>query len=484
MRTDHRIASGLQVEVSNPLQGFMSLAATAVDAFTVALLITDSDHGSFKVVAYHSLSALFDARVAIPLKSTVIGRMFTGALPIHNAYFDGDSSALGIYSGREPITAYMVSPVGKHGLLWVDTCRAYKFTAKHLKLISELAQTSAQLLELSHVMERNDLILKELELLRCILGGEPGDRTPEGDFFPEVVASLVRLGIADAALIATVKSDAKLCRIISCEGFSPLLKKGRLVRIRQGWIRWSLDKEAPVLISGSSGGERSLTIFHPGETIGFEVRSLAIIPWQGMDDMDHGVLVLANWKPSSHLEAGRKTWSAVAQAIGLAHKTAFQAMVIRKMIKYDGESGQLNEGCFRQEAGKAFSRVRDKKGNLFLLLAQITDMDELYMSLDHETVRSFLAAFTDKLRILTKRAFVMGKFMTGGFGLFIENMPRDEERVLTKNAQSILGAGQLRIDHRYVACTVRIATAAFPDECEDLQSLWEKAMERLRAPLA
>jgi len=147
--------------------------------------------------------------------------------------------------------------------------------------------------------------------------------------------------------------------------------------------------------------------------------------------------------------------------------------------KYDGESGLLSEGYFRHQTRIALSRVRDRKSNLFLLLVLIENMDELYLALDYSLVRRFLEVFAEKLRILTKRTCLTGKFMTGGFGLMVENLPSDEIRTVTKKAETILGSGRSVVDGNNIHYEVKLGTALFPDECSDLHGLWRKASESL-----
>lgn len=479
MRSDGRINQDHLSNNVNPLKSLMVLAASAVNALTVALIVLNDDRDKFIIIGFHSLSDHFISDAELPLTTSIQGNIFRRGVPVHEACFEGDSSTLGIYSEQESIMAYMAAPVGTRGVLWIDTRKAKSFSDNHLKILLGLARTAQNILELTERVSGHKWIEADLDLIRELLNEDFESTDSYADFFDIAVRLIVDRTKLDGALVAVVLPEKGLCRVLSCQGFSPILKKGRIIRIKQGWIQWALDKQNSVIISGLRGEERSLTIFHPGETIGFEPKSLAVIPWSGLDDCDHGVLVLASRKPSPRFEEGRQTWQFIGHLAGLIRTVSYYKKLIQGVRKYDGESGLLSEGYFRHQTRIAISRVRDRKSNLFLLLVLIENMDELYLALDYSLVRRFLEIFAEKLRILTKRTCLTGKFMTGGFGLMVENLPSDEIRTVTKKAETILGTGRSVVDGNNIHYEVKLGTALFPDECSDLHGLWRKASESL-----
>jgi hypothetical protein len=283
----------------------------------------------------------------------------------------------------------------------------------------------------------------------------------------------------DGVLVATTLPEKELCQITASAGFSPILTKGRLVRVRQGWVKWALEHNSAVIISGTRGDENALTIFHAGESVGFETHSLAVVPCSGPDDSNKGVLVLASKKANPALEEGRPTWQFLGSLSGLVMTVAHRDRLLQGVRKYDGESGLPSEGYFRHLTRLAVARERERKGNLVLLLALIVNMDELYLAHDHSSIRRFLETFSDKLLLLTKRTCFSGKFTTGGFGLLVENVPSDEMRGMMKKAESIMGSGTSVVEGTHFYYEVDFSVAHYPDDCADIHGLWGKALERL-----
>jgi len=475
----HTIPDAVQTDAGS-LERFMAIAAEAVDAHTAAVFLANPNRDQLRMAAFQSVSDRLISDATFPVPQSIPGGVFDRGVPVHEAYFAGDPSGLGMYySGQQPIMAYMAAPVGTKGLLWLDTRKVYRFTERHLKILLELARTAEDILGLteraSGLTRRGD----RLDLIQGLLPPNWQAMDPEGEFFDKVVRLLVKKGEFDGALLATILPERGLCQVKACDGFSPILTKGRFVRIRQGWVKWSLEHDSSVIISGLRGDERTLTIFHTGETMGFETKSLAVIPWCGPDDFNRGVLVLASKKTSPRLEEGKPTWQFLGSLAGLVRTVAHSDKLMHSVRKYDGESGLANEGYFRHLTRLALSRERERKGNLLLLLVSIVNMDELYLCHDHSRIRLFLETFTDKLLLLTRRKCVTGKFSTGGFGLFVENVPSDEIRAITKKAESIMGTGTSVIDGEHIYYEVESASAHYPDDCTDFHGLWTKALERL-----
>lgn len=465
---------------SGPLEGFAAVAADAVEALTAAIFLRDSTGDQLVVVAFHSNSDKFISDAKLSISNSVVGQIFSRGLPVHQPYIEGDLSALGIYhSGAGPIMAYMAAPVGTKGLLWLDTRKAYCFSGRHLRILLELAATAERILDIterSSGLNRRD---QELELLQSLLPPNWQVNDPEADFFDKMVQLLKEKIRLDGALVATTLAEKDLCQVTASAGFSPILTKDRPVRIRQGWVKWALEHDSAVIISGTRGDENALTIFHSGESVGFETRSLAVVPWAGPDDSAKGVLVLASKKANPLLEQGRPTWQFLGSLSGLVRTVAYRDRLLQGVRKYDGESGLPSEGYFRHLTRLSLAREREKKGNLVLLLVLIVNMDELYLAHDHFTVRRFLETFSDKLLLLTKRKCFSGKFTTGGFGLLIENIPSDEIRGIMKKAESIMGSGTSVVEGTHFYYEVDFASAHYPDDCADIHGLWATALERL-----
>ncbi len=294
-----------------------------------------------------------------------------------------------------------------------------------------------------------------------------------------MVRCLVEKWQLGGAVIGIKDPQRELLKIASCAGFSPLMERGRIVRIKQGWVNWALENDRMVIITGQRSGEGPLPLFHAGENLGFEVKALVVVPWCEIDELNRGVLALASRTSSQSLEDDRKVWLFVARMVSILRSVASRDAVVKGIRMYDSESGALNETGFHQQVKTAFLRAKERKGALFLLLSEITNMEELYLSVDHMLVRRFIEMYVDRLKLLTKRQAIIGKFKTGGFGVAVENMPSDEAISMAKKAASLMESGVAVVDGYQIHYHACFASASSPTDAGDLRGLWRKAKERL-----
>jgi hypothetical protein len=211
-----------------PLNDFVALSANVMDAHTAALFVEDRARGCLRMAAGWSLSDVFIHGAVVSVEDSVLGKQYRAGQPAAETYFAGDSTGLGMYSQPEPIRAYMTAPVGSRGLLWIDTRQAYRFTGKHLKILSNLAGTAEHLFHLSGQASALHISAVGAEVMRRLLvhSREPAER--EAGLHGATVCMIVEKMGFDAALAAVRLRDRNLCRITACSGFPPFIQVGRL----------------------------------------------------------------------------------------------------------------------------------------------------------------------------------------------------------------------------------------------------------------
>jgi GGDEF domain-containing protein len=479
MRAD-RETEGTLSGTAEPLEDFVALTANVTEAYTAALLLVDDSGNELRIAACHSLSdhLIRDARPSA--RSGLWAELLRRGAPTQEPHFHGDSAELGIYSEAEEIRAYMTAPVGDLGLLWVDTRRTYSFTAKDLKILGEFARTAESLLGLHQASERLDTARWELDLLAGMIPKDENRSDLENyglDFF---VDALMEKGGFDGVLAATEVDGGRVLRIDASEGFADWVRRGRLVRKRAGAVKEALDGSAPVFIENAGRDDSPATLFHAKENVGFDVKSLVVVP--ASRGAQRGVLVAASARPDPRLKDAETALKILQGLVGLVRSVSFHERLLARVRRHDGESGLISEGYFRRIGRELLEEVKERKGRLVLLLSQVTDIDEIYVRHDHALVNRFLEEFTDRLAKPAHGHGVMGKFRTGGFGLLLEDVPRREVDRLVEKTLQRFSPSRIDLGEEEILFHVRVSAAHYPEDCSDLPGLWETALSRLEEP--
>ncbi len=467
------------LDPAGTLQDFTAFAANVTDAFTAALFLLDDSGKSLYMAACHTLSDHLPVGLTVPIDSCTIGRLFSRGVQFHEPYFEGDCMELGIYDEPEEIRAYMTAPVGESGLLWMDTRKAYRFTAKSLKLLSELAASCRHMVELTELRLRGEHRSRCDNLLHELLPSWSSLTELSNLGLDHAVQKIHDEGGFDGALTAMRDADRGLLEITACAGFSHWVRRGRLVRESPGWVSWALEHKNPVLIPEVCQDDEQAFVFHAGERFGFEIKSLAVLPWTSRDG--ESALVLAGRDPNPLLQNNQAFWQFVGSIVGFLHSAACAEQVLHKVRRYDGESGLISEGYFREVSRRAYDQAKEKGTGLLLFLTHLRDIDRLYLEHDHSMVNRFLEAFSDRLSLAARGRGERGKYRTGGFGLIIEGVDYREAATIVASAESVLRSGPLQIDGTVFDSEIDAAYAHYPSECQDLTGLWQQVLRKIDA---
>jgi GGDEF domain-containing protein len=460
-----------------PAQEFVALAANVTDAFTAALLVRDSGSDRLKIAAIQSLSDHLESGALLPAGSGFWAELLKRGAPVQDTSFQGDSAELGIYSRPEPIRGFMSVPVGPRALLWVDTCRVYRFTGKHLKVLVELASCMKHLLDLSSQIDHENRTERDLSLLGSVLALGPGRAAVDNGRLDELVETIYAGGEFDGVLAARPLEDGGLLRIAAALGFSPWVKKGRLVRRGSGCVDWCLRMGEPKFMAGPDPEGRPIVLFHTGERFGFQIKSSGVIPWSGA--AGQGVLVMASQSPDGALEGPRTGLAMLGRLIGVVESVSFQENLLGAVRRFDGESGLPSEGYFREISRKTFSEVEARKGALALFLMFVADIERLYLTHERSVMNRFFETIADQLKKLTRGRGLAGKFRTGGFAVLVEALPAREVDLLIAKSRNLFGSGRVAADGVEIEFELRCAAAHYPDDCADIGGLWQTALSRL-----
>ncbi len=464
--------------LSEPFAGALQLLSESLDAQTVAIFLIDQDFAMLDLIASKSRRKDFIRSVRRPLGDSLIGGIIQRGLTVSESIKGDMYSRLGLYSSAGPEAVYLAVPFGTNGLVWIDREGIDRFAPDQIRLASFTAAMVSDILELYTGAVRTRDSATDLGILTSLT--DTDDRAVESSNIrlDDIVTRMTLSNACDGALAALSTENGELCRIVSVSGFSGALSKGKVVRLRQGWAKWAIEKMRPAIISGLKGDETSLPIFHPGEAIGFSVKSLAVIPWYGFDQID-GVLVAASRSSGIEWESKRSLWMFLASLVGLIRRLEVSGKVLKGVRRYDGESGVMSEGYLRNQLRAAFERQAAAGGSFFVLLARINNLDSLYLDHEYTTMNRFLGIFCEKLSMSTKRQVLAGKLFTGCFCIGVENLPSSEVDTLTRKASALLGQGLSNVDGVDIRHEVDFGWALYPHDTITFQELMNKAQNRL-----
>ncbi len=464
--------------LSQPFTGAMELLSESLDAQTVAIFLVDPESSMLDLVACKTKRRDFVRSSRRPLADTLMSGLIHRNHTVSETIATDAFSRWGLYSSKGPETVYLAVPFGANGLIWIDREGIDRFTPDQMRLSSLVALMVADIMDLYlEALGARDSAI-ELDLITSITDGTDTSVENSGLKIDSIVNRMTQSSKCDGALVALSMDNGELCRILSVSGFSGALSKGKVVRLRQGWAKWAIEKMRPAIISGLKGDETSLPIFHTGEALGFSVKSLAVIPWYGFDNVD-GILIAASRNASREWESRRSTWMFLASLVGLMRRLEISGKVLKSVRRYDGESGVMSEGFLRNQLRSAFDRQASSSGTLFVLLARIKNLDSLYLDYEFTTINRFLGLFCEKLSMSTKRQTIAGKFSTGCFCIGVENLPATEVDALSKKAMALLGQGITNVDGVDVRHEVDFGWAIFPHDSRTLSDLLNTAHNRL-----
>lgn len=465
--------------LAEPFAGALELLSESLNAQTVAIFLLETDSSNLELVALKTQRKDFLKSARRSLADNLLSGVAQNGLTVSEVIKSDVYSRLGLYSSGSPEIVYIAIPFGNNGVLWVDREGAERFAPDQIKLATWVANIVNDIIILQFQSRRTKDSGRDLDIITSLADGMESAIQASDINIDSIVSKMTEAPQCDGALVAISTDKGELCRIASVSGFSGALARGKVVRLRQGWARWAIDKMRPAIISGLKGDEKSLPIFHTGEAIGFPVKSVAVIPWYGYDKVD-GVLIAASKTASADWESRKSVWMFLAALVGVIRRLEISGKILKSVRRYDGESGVMSEGFFRNQLQIAFDRQVTSSGTFFVLMAKIVNVDKLYMEYNYKTMNRFLGLFCEKLSMSTKRQCIAGKYGTGCFCIGIENLPATEVDTLVRKAAALLGQGISNVDGVDIRHEVEFGWALFPHDSQNLSGLLTRASIKLR----
>lgn len=478
MKTSANPSTNFRPDLLHPLNTLVSTAMESLEAFTIALYFKSPGDRSFRLISHRTLSNHFITDVPLPQERSRIAALFRKGLISHETHAAAAPLAQEIYSRPEPVLAMLVAPVSDQALLVVDTVEAPAFQPSQIKFVQGLVQTIEGILSLANASDGVETARSEFSSVAELINEYRLVPNISDTFFDSMVSRLVNKGRFDGALVATVSASSMSCRIRSVTGFSKSLNKGRVIKLRPGWAKWSIERLQSVIMGSPRSGEAFVPVFHSGEALGFPVKSAVIVPWTREQGID-GFLLLASRKEDPSLESDRKTWEFLGAILGIVRRNIVNEKLLKAVRLYDGESGLMNESFFRAQTGIKFMQAVTDRLPCSLILVEIENIDKIYLQHDISRIKKFLTIFTERLLNLDKRGSIVGKFRTGGFGVFVENLPVEEATSSVRRVMGLFSIDVTHVDGVEIRHSVKVGWCHYPSECSTFEDFWRQALLRL-----
>lgn len=447
------------------------LMADALESFTAAALSVSNNGEALELVAFCSSSDNVNPSAIAPIKESLVGDIFTKGSPaLQNVHGDGPIRP-DIYKTPVKIKSYMASSIGRWGLLWVDSQKQNKYTAKHLDRFLgfvELAEHIYFLKDSKAESAGRDFLIKSVNLL---LKDNMKILAQDADHLKSFLEMVIYGLNLKAAICAIKKKDTASYQVNASVGFPPAFKPGRKLRLEGGWVSEALELGEPLTAEAHETGNTSLVVFSPYERFGFDVTRLVIIPWRGMDKEIGGFITIVG-QSSASAPANKELLDTIAKLFSvIALKEKMEGM-LGKVRNYDGETGLLSESAFHGQSRATFEAAKQRGVTLTLLLAEISDLGYVYLNYDPGKIRRFLELLTERLTSLTQRPYVAGKIRSGLFGLLIEGLTKKEALGILDKASAELGSGEIMVGSERFNYGIRLSVTHYPDDAEDFMEFW------------
>ncbi len=148
------------------LKNFVELLVNTFDAHSVCFFEIDNEF--LKLKYYFSLSQNIKENIQLKIGESLLGWIAKNKKPVNIKGDKTDYKILEIYKKDEEIKSFIIVPVGKIGVLYLDSKRMYSITEKHQKLLNYYAKFFELLLRYMNEFKIYKERLKLLETIKKI----------------------------------------------------------------------------------------------------------------------------------------------------------------------------------------------------------------------------------------------------------------------------------------------------------------------------
>ncbi len=252
--------------MGSALQSTVELLSNVTEAFTAALFLFDEDKKALRPAAIHTLSKNLDDEVVIVPGAGIIGWVAKNRQAVNIPNFDRKINSLGLYYDEEEIKSFLAVPIGKDGVLSVDSKQTYLFTDKDQKILEGFAALFQDLIKAERVRAREKSYAKMLSLLHLV--DKTSIEAPDLESFNAGVLDVVReFTGTDLGFLAGLDSSSTRYRIEKVVGTTGPNFEGTSYPVTSGLAGWIYRERQPLILRRIRDKDERSYVFSPQDPI-------------------------------------------------------------------------------------------------------------------------------------------------------------------------------------------------------------------------
>jgi signal transduction protein with GAF and PtsI domain len=237
---------GLAPDPLKDLRDAIHLLANITEAFTVALYLREPGEDYLRPVVWHTLSGSFRSEDEVMLGEGLVGYVAKHQAVVDVDRFEDQATATRLYDEDEGIQAFLAMPVGKSGVLVVDTKTRRIFGEREKKIVRDFANFMANLAVHMQTCDREKLYGRILDLLYEVENATMRYNVGDRQFFETVLKAGMNFTGLSMGFFCLFMPTRNQYLMQAVEGPYVNVLRGRSFDLEQGLVGWIFKERRPL----------------------------------------------------------------------------------------------------------------------------------------------------------------------------------------------------------------------------------------------
>ncbi len=220
------------------LRDAIHLLANITEAFTVALYLKEPGGDCLRPLVWHSMSSSFRSDDEVMLGEGLVGYVAKHQAIVDVDRFEEQATATRLYDEDEGIQAFLALPVGRVGVLVVDTKTRRIFGEREKKIIRDFAQFMANLAVHKQTCNRERLYGRILDLQYEVENATLRYTNNDRLFFEDILKAGMRFTGFNMGFLCLCMPGRDQYLLQAVEGPYVNVLRGRSFPMDQGLVGW------------------------------------------------------------------------------------------------------------------------------------------------------------------------------------------------------------------------------------------------------
>ena len=239
-------SGGAAADPMKDIRDAVHLLANITEAYTVALYLRNSDEESLRPLVWHTLSNSFRAEDDVMLGEGLVGYVAKHHTIVDVDRFEDQATATRLYDEDEGIQAFLALPVGRMGVLVVDTKTRRIFGEREKKIVRDFAQFMANLTVHLQTCEREKLYGRILDLLYEVENASLRYTNNDRQYYEDVLKAGMRFTGLNMGFFCLNLPGRNQYLMQAVEGPYVNVLRGRSFPLEQGLVGWIFREGRPL----------------------------------------------------------------------------------------------------------------------------------------------------------------------------------------------------------------------------------------------